>query len=30
MAVAVYFMLLRSGLIAGPLKIATGYGRRAA
>jgi len=30
MAVAVCFRLLRSGLIADPLKIATEYGSRAA
>ena len=30
MAVSVCFMLLLSGLVAGPLKIATGYGSKAA
>jgi len=30
MAVAVYFRLRRCGLIAGTVKIATGYGSRAA
>jgi len=30
MAVSVYFMLLRSGLVAGTVKIATEYGGKAA